>query len=167
MVNILDQWRVAYTNAQNTVDGHTRDILPVATFDQRIRNQLCAAALLNVGAVTIHEREGRVAGVEWRYGNTALAVPVMLGMPSKMLKVYRNWMSNEIVVHTSGGDLARAYQMRMQRKLIRVIPSDLSEAEANLFTAWALGMGYAYLPHSAPAPMCMASRGRDWWGNQL
>jgi len=167
-MSIIRQLSIGRGNTQRAIDGDVRELLPVANYDQRIRNQLCAAVLLNVGAVTIHEREGRVAGVEWRYGNTALAVPVMLGMPSKMLKVYRNWMSNEIVVHTSGGDLARAYQMRMQRKLIRVIPSDLSEAEANLFTAWVLGAGYAYIQSPAPAPMCMASRRpRDFMGNQL
>lgn len=162
MSNILDQWRVAYANAQNTVDGQ---IVPT---DHRIHAALYAAALMNVGGITIHQREGRVAGVEWRYGNTTLAVPVMLDPSPKLLRLYRRWLRLALECATSGGDLAQALRERAQARLIRALPRELTTTERNLFTAWALGMGYAYMPNHAAAPMCMASRHhRDDWGNQL
>ena len=86
MSNILDQWRVAYANAQNTVDGQ---IVPT---DHRIHAALYSAALFDVGGITIHQREGRVAGVQWRYGNTTLAVPVLLDPTPRFLQLYRRWL---------------------------------------------------------------------------
>ena len=167
MSNILDQWRVALDDARNTVDGQAREIVPAAT-DQRIHAALYSAAMFDVGGITIHQREGRVAGVQWRYGNSTLAVPVLLDPTPRFLQLYRRWLRLTLECATSGGDLAQRNRERAQARLIKALPRDLTVAECNLFTAWALGMGYAYLPHSAPAPMCLASRHhRDDWGNQL
>ena len=167
MSNVLDQWRVAIANAQNTVDGEAREIVPASAFDQRIHAALYAAAMMNVGGITIYQREGRCAGVAWRYQNSTLAVPVLLDPTPKFMRLYQRWLRLVLECATWGGDLAQVLRERAQARMLRALPADLTTAERDLFTAWALGMGYAYLPHRAAATMCMASRGRDWWGNQL